>query len=135
MYISRRTLLSSLLSAIGAAWAFPGRGLGGTAPLARRMIDRMELEVLLASRPGKRPEATLRVEDDGGVLYLRHRGRETPVGHMNATACRVWDLCDGTRTLHEMADQVHRRYGVPLEEARADLAAFLIRMKRSGAIL
>ncbi len=134
MHISRRTLLSSFLGALVATWSFPGRGFGATRPLLSGVLNRMELESLLSTRPQKHPGIQLQMNDHGGVLYKHRQGVARPAGHLNSTGCFIWSCCDGIQSPEKIAERVYRRYEVSQMRAWTDTMAFLQRLRRMGAL-
>lgn len=56
-----------------------------------------------------------------GHDYVLHDGATGQVHFLNQTAALVWDLCDGTRTLREIAAEVARLYGRPADVVVPDV--------------
>ncbi len=46
----------------------------------------------------------------------------------------VWQLCDGSRTVNEIAESLQQRYQLERREAFASLAEFLNQLQRRGLI-
>lgn len=71
----------------------------------------------------ERPEA--RVENVSaevvGSDYVLHDSATGQVHFLNQTAALVWDLCDGSRTLRDIATEVARLYQQPAESVVADV--------------
>ena len=48
---------------------------------------------------------------------------------LNATAARVWELIDGSRTVFEIAQQISKEFEAPVEQTLEDVLAFLERIE------
>lgn len=73
---------------------------------------------MLSGYPKRRDDNIWR--DIGGeVVILNEDG--TQVCILNKTAALVWTLADGTRTVEEIAENIHQRFKVSLQEAVADV--------------
>lgn len=44
---------------------------------------------------------------------------------LNDVGGRVWELCDGTRSIAEMVSIIHQEYDAPLETIQADVVELL----------
>ncbi|NPC86209.1 PqqD family protein [Pyxidicoccus fallax] len=53
---------------------------------------------------------------------------------LNATAIRVWQLCDGQRTARAVAEQVAREYSMDARQVLTDTLRFLTDLARLGLI-
>jgi pyrroloquinoline quinone biosynthesis protein D len=54
---------------------------------------------------------------------------------LSETAAAIAQLCDGTRSVDEIAESLVERYAtVPAEEVRADVAAFIAQLRRRGLV-
>ncbi|QSQ26240.1 PqqD family protein [Pyxidicoccus parkwayensis] len=53
---------------------------------------------------------------------------------LNPTAIRVWELCDGTRTARDVAEQVAREYKANVQQVLDDTLRFLTELARLGLI-
>ncbi len=84
------------------------------------------------------PKIPVRVSDflleriDENVL-LYHPGLTKTI-HLNQTAAIVWDMCDGTRSVQEIADALGLEYPDAVAEIREDVDATLQRFADEGAI-
>ncbi len=84
------------------------------------------------------PKIPVRVSDflleriDENVL-LYHPGLTKTI-HLNQTAAIVWDMCDGTRSVQEIADTLGLEYPDAVAEIREDVDATLQRFADEGAI-
>lgn len=54
--------------------------------------------------------------------------------HLDDVGASVWRLCDGQRTVHEIGESLHERFGERIEPVYDRLETFLTQMKRSGLI-
>ena len=82
-------------------------------------------------RPRARPDVTVTDIDDEIILYDPSDGSTHA---LNLTGALVWDLCDGTRTLEEIADTVADDFGRPREQTRPDVEALAARLYALGLI-
>lgn len=53
---------------------------------------------------------------------------------LNVVGTRIWELCDGTRHGAEIAAQISREFEVSLEQAEADVGAFLDDLKQRALV-
>lgn len=53
---------------------------------------------------------------------------------LNATAARMWQLCDGKRTARAVAEQVAREYSADVQQVLPDTLRFLTDLARLGLI-
>ena len=54
---------------------------------------------------------------------------------LDAVALDVWELCDGARSLGDIADAMTAEYDAPPEAIRADLLALMSELESSGLVL
>jgi hypothetical protein len=47
---------------------------------------------------------------------------------------RIWELCDGTKTVNEIATALGEEYDAPLEQIRADLVELLEDLSSDGLV-
>jgi hypothetical protein len=85
----------------------------------------------LSCKPQYKPD--YRLEQLDGELLLYHPSRTT-IMYCNASAHLVWQLCDGQRTVEEMATLLSAAYEQPLEAMTAELTDILDQFYRHGAI-
>lgn len=52
----------------------------------------------------------------------------------NEVGSRIWDLCDGTRTINELSTILSEEYDISIDQASADLREFIEDMHREGLI-
>jgi hypothetical protein len=62
---------------------------------------------------------------DLGDEYLLYNQQGDKIHVLNATARRIYLLCDGNRTQEEIAGELAQRYKVDEETARSDTDAFV----------
>lgn len=60
----------------------------------------MNDEKMMSIRPEKAPGAMCRVEAFGAMLVVG----DMPILNLNEDARQVWELCDGSRTISEIAE-------------------------------
>jgi hypothetical protein len=53
---------------------------------------------------------------------------------LNPTARAVWELCDGTTTVDELADAICRVFQVPREQALADVQVVVQQLGDAGLV-
>ena len=53
---------------------------------------------------------------------------------LNVTAARIWELCDGRRTLDDVARHVAAAYVIDPAEAHADVADLVARLEAAGLL-
>jgi hypothetical protein len=63
-----------------------------------------------------------------GVLSTRLAGeiilydpQSSQAAALNTTACAIWELCDGTRTVEQICAEIGQQYGVPCHEIRTEI--------------
>jgi hypothetical protein len=54
---------------------------------------------------------------------------------LNEVGKRVWDLCDGTRTVVHVADTICSEYDVPVDTALDDIDALLEILAGAGLVI
>lgn len=69
-----------------------------------------------------RPGVLYRSLVDGGMIYDGARGQ---VHHLNASAARVWELCQAGTTSAALVDALCSQYEVAGEQAQADVRRIL----------
>ena len=74
-------------------------------------------------------------------VQLRDRGEEsvlvTPSGStyaLNPTARAIWELCDGTTTIDELADAISQVFAVDRATAAADVAATIEQLRSADLV-
>ncbi len=76
----------------------------------------------LASRPTPHPQVAARVVDGAAVIVLADSAE---VNVLNAVGTRVWELCDGARSVGEIAAVIASEFEVTPEQAERDTTQFL----------
>jgi pyrroloquinoline quinone biosynthesis protein D len=69
--------------------------------------------------------------DDDLVLYAQGGERAFV---LNPTAAQVWSLCDGTRTVESIAEEIAAGRAVEYERALDDVRAFIAHLRRAGLL-
>jgi hypothetical protein len=54
--------------------------------------------------------------------------------HLDAVGSAVWTACDGSTSLHQLAEMVRSRFGGTPDEARERVQRFLLSLRREGSI-
>ena len=83
------------------------------------------------SRPTPHPQVAARVVDGSAVIVLADTGE---VNVLNAVGTRVWELCDGSRSARQIAEQIEAEFEVSPEEARRDVEEFLESLAQAQAV-
>lgn len=84
------------------------------------------------SVPGLHPEVVWRILDDGAVIVTPRAGN---VRVLNQVGTTIWKLIDGKNSLSDIETQLVHIFDVPLNRARADLAAFVKELEKRGMIV
>jgi hypothetical protein len=66
-------------------------------------------------------------------FYLE-TGRPPRMITLNSSAGAIWDLCDGQRSLLDVARELHARYAVPMETMAADVLQTAKMLRSEGAL-
>lgn len=72
--------------------------------------------------PAHRAEVTLQRVGREAILYDRRNGRAHVI---NASAARVWDLCDGRATLDDITGALAAAYNLPPASVRDDVVQII----------
>jgi hypothetical protein len=107
--------------------AKPVRNLYELVPVQRRTFDENDdgtVDVLLP-RYG---------EGRVGRLMKRVLSREPVRVHLDDVGTSVWHLCDGERSVQEIAESLHEKFGSRIEPVYDRLEMFLEQMRTSGLI-
>jgi hypothetical protein len=88
-------------------------------------------EVLHYLRPRRRPGVR-----QGRILdqFYLETGRPPRMITLNSSAGAIWDLCDGQRSLLDVARELHARYAVPMETMAADVLQTAKMLRSEGAL-
>jgi hypothetical protein len=71
-----------------------------------------------------------RIGDD--IVVLKDDGLSTHV--LNKTGGFIWELCDGTLDIDEIAARLCERFDVTIEQAKADIEEFIKKLSDVGII-
>ena len=71
-----------------------------------------------------------RIEDE--IVVISNDGMEVHV--LNKTGAYIWELCDGTRDLEEIAACLCERFDVTLEEVRADIQNIIAKLEKLNLV-
>jgi PqqD family protein of HPr-rel-A system len=69
--------------------------------------------------------------DDDLVLYDDRDGCSYV---LNRTGAAVWELCDGSLNLRQIASAIAGKYQIDPERARADVEALVSSLRRAGLV-
>jgi hypothetical protein len=84
-----------------------------------------------AIRPARRPGVReARILED---LHLEIPDSPDPVC-LNASAARIWELCDGKRTLAEIVGELERNFDVPRKTLSAAVESTTKELESVGAL-
>lgn len=88
-------------------------------------------EALRYLRPRRRPGVR-----QGRILdqFYLETGRPSRMITLNSSAGAIWDLCDGQRSLLDVARELHARYAVPMEAMSADVLQTAKMLRSEGAL-
>jgi PqqD family protein of HPr-rel-A system len=86
---------------------------------------------LAPDRPIPDSDVTAYQLDDELVLY---DARTTAAHVLNASAARIWELCDGTRTLPELADALSATYALDPQRAQTDVSELVVSLSAAGLL-
>jgi coenzyme PQQ synthesis protein D (PqqD) len=76
--------------------------------------------------PARSADVTLQRVGNEAILHDRRNGRAHVI---NSSAARIWDLCDGSATVDEIAERFAASYAMPASEVHADVVAILARFR------
>ncbi len=66
-----------------------------------------------------------------GKTYLT---RYNMTYEVDETGLSIWELCDGTHTVEDIAEAVSKEYDVPYDQAQADCQEFLGELTAKGLL-
>jgi len=84
-----------------------------------------------SSKPRIRSDLQYRELDDGGVVYDTAAER---IHTLNITAAYVWNCCDGSRDISEIASELHEQVNVPLDRALKDVREVIAYFENEGLL-
>jgi hypothetical protein len=86
----------------------------------------------LMSLPRRHPDTAFRkVGDEGGLVVLPGRAE---VKVLNPVGITVFSLLDGSRDVDALAARVAEEFDIQTEQARKDVAEFLLELEREGLL-
>ena len=80
----------------------------------------------------KNPDIVARKEQKEALLFNPVDGNLVCI---NGTGIFVWDLCDASHTIGDIAREVAERYEISPEKAKEDCFAFLKELEEAGFIM
>jgi len=90
-----------------------------------RVEKRREADVLRALESGEDV-------DDSGTVILLLSGM---MHQLNLVGGLIWQRCDGTRSLTEIADELGREFDVDKAEVASDVVDFVADLKKRGWLI
>lgn len=96
--------------------------LGGVAVDGRLLLHSMDIQTSPLRNGGvvsRRSEQTVILLDPRSGEYFS----------LDDVAGRVWELCDGSRTVGQIVDVIASEYDAPLEQIRADVLELLLELR------
>jgi PqqD family protein of HPr-rel-A system len=85
----------------------------------------------ITDRPRPYPDLTV-CPLDGELVVYQPRSRRGYV--LNASAAQIWSLCDGSRSVRAVADQMATDFGLDARRALADVQACLEALQQTGLL-
>ena len=82
---------------------------------------------MTAVKPKIREDLTIEELDGEAVVYDEE---STELHHLNRTATIVFDLCDGSATMAEMAEDISAVFGVPVNQVEPEVRALIRRFRK-----
>jgi coenzyme PQQ biosynthesis protein PqqD len=83
------------------------------------------LGLMATDVPTQRSDVRVRVVDGETVIFDRRRGL---IHVLNSTAHFIWERCDGTATIADIAQQLATAFEVDPQKVAADVAAFIAQL-------
>ncbi|MBC7287541.1 MAG: PqqD family protein [Armatimonadetes bacterium] len=114
----------------------------------RRAAQLLTRSQAMAARPIRNPSLVWHEDDEGNAVVILPRRNDT-VGKILAwlftvpeskpvvldeIGTRVWKLCDGEHSVHDIATMLVERYKITMREAEVSLAEFLRRLGKRGMV-
>ena len=85
----------------------------------------------MRNRPTTKPDLEVRTVDDEKVILDRDGEH---IHQLNATASFVWDRCDGTREVSEIAQDLADAFGVTPELTLKDVSEIVLKFDQLGLL-
>jgi len=82
--------------------------------------------------PVRRQGVVAQVADDEAVLLDIESGSYFA---LNSVGGRIWELCDGTRSVHDLVAAICEEFDVTADTARADTLEVLEQLKRENLLV
>lgn len=77
------------------------------------------------------PQVTLEHVGSQAVLYDRRNGQAHV---LNGSAARLWELCDGERTIDQLTTQFASSYDIPADAVRSDVEQLVASFRDLGVL-
>lgn len=74
------------------------------------------------------------IEGEAVVLPLDNPAGEERLNKFNATATRIWELCDGKRTVKDIISQLKDEYLVDYEKVRSETEKIILELFKKNLI-
>lgn len=85
--------------------------------------------------PRQNPDAAFRVLGEEAIIVTPStREREGRLFTLSPVGTRIWELCDGTRTVGDIARSICEEFEVDRAVAERDTAGFIEEMEREGLV-
>jgi len=110
------------MEAMDTPWRRPGVGWSG-APAAGKVPELVHIRPLWKEPPGV---------DAADLVRITFAGRRW---RLNEYGGRIWALCDGTRTVRDIAGEVREWVGDPLEAVAVAVGEFVGTLESAGLLL
>lgn len=81
--------------------------------------------------PVRSPDVTLQQVGHEAILHDRRQGRAHVI---NASAARIWELCDGHSTQDQIAEAFAAHYDMPATAVQSDVATILATFRELGVL-
>ena len=131
---SRRGFIRTLSGMVSVAILASPKRLLAKKPQIKHIVNNLELEVLEKTRPQRDPSVITR-EHGGATRLLREsEGKVQPICTVNHTGQTIWEACNGENNPRAISRLVRQTYQVSSRQAHVDCLAFLVRLKRIGAV-
>ena len=85
----------------------------------------------MSHKPTTRPDLEVRTVDDEKVILDRDCEH---IHQLNATASFIWDRCDGTRQVSEIAQELADAFGVTSELTLKDVSDTVLQFSQLGLL-